>query len=69
MSLIKKMKKLFKKFGALSDPQIKILMGVSGNSIRPARGRLEKLGFIKNSLHRITNKKGGKNNLYQYQGD
>jgi hypothetical protein len=68
MSVFKQVKKLFKKLGALSDHQINILTGISGDSIRPTRGKLEKLGIIKKTGTRIINERGTKNNLYQYVG-
>lgn len=66
ISIFKQIKKLFKKLGALSDYQINILTGISGDNIRPTRGRLEKLGIIKKTGLRIINERGTKNNLYQY---
>ena len=65
MSVIKKMKKLFRKFGALSDFQLEILMGISGNTIRPCRGAIEKTGFIKKTINKIKNKNRTSHSVYQ----
>jgi hypothetical protein len=66
MTQEKKMIKAFKKFGALADFQLEILLKKSGNNIRPLRGLLQRKGIVFKAMNTIMNKKGTKHSVYQY---
>lgn len=65
-SLIKRMIKLFKNMGVLTDFQITYILGKSGDSVRPSRIKLEQKGIIKRTNNKVFNKNGRKCLMYQY---
>jgi hypothetical protein len=55
MSLRGKMINLFQQLGGLTDFQLEKLLKKNGNSIRPARIKLEKKGLITRTTNQIVN--------------